>query len=131
FAGAVIWKQPGDVASLVERHRTAGPEIRVDLAFLQHVAERAVLADELERQFADRAKVHIIVRPPRLVGAALEPFDPAQIDAQIVLQNSSHPDAGCLAVFLNANTLALEVARLFDAGVFVYENVAVPEHPRR
>src|ERR1043166_414695 len=114
---------------MVERRRTASPEIRVDLAFLEHVAERAALADEFERQLADRAKVHIIVRPARLVGAALEPFDPTQIDTQIVLQDSSHPDAGCLAVFLDANTLALEVARLFDTGVFVYENITVPEHP--
>src|SRR6185312_3471066 len=64
-------------------------------------------------------------------GAALEPFNSAQIDAEIVLQDSPHPDAGRLAVFLNANSLTLKVTGFFDAGVLVYENIAVPEHTRR
>ena len=88
------------------------------------------MRDEFERNLRDRSQIHDLVRLARCVHAALEPADGIQIDAVFVLQDTAHPDARGLAVFLHPDPFAFEVSGLPDSGPGVDEDVAVAEHAR-
>jgi len=77
----------------------------VDLARFQHVAQRAIDGNQLERQLAGRARSISWSGAAGLVDAALEHVMP-EIDPVIMLQGCRAPTAGRLAVFLNADLFA-------------------------
>ncbi len=131
LARPVVGKEPGDVAAAIERRGTPRPEIGIDLAGLEHVAQRLLRTDEFEPQLADRAQVHVVVRRARLVHAAFDPTDAVKIDAVLVLENAANPDAGGLPVFLDPHPLAFEIARRGYARILVDEDEAVPKQARR
>src|SRR6516162_909899 len=66
----------------------------------------------------------------RLVDGALHPFDPGQIDAEIVLHQAADEDCGGLGVKRNADALAGQVlGRVHTAAV--HDDKAVTKDPGR
>src|SRR6516165_9449292 len=66
----------------------------------------------------------------RLVDGALHPFDPGQIDAEIVLHQAADEDCGGLSVKRNANALAGQfLGRVYAAAI--HDNEGVTKDPGR
>ena len=108
-----------------------GAEIGVDLACLEKLVDRPVFTDVLDVQRPIRPQIHVVVRPPACVDAALEPGHAAEVDIVVVAQDAADPDPGGLPVLLNADPLALEVLRFRNARLRIDENKAVAKQTRR
>ena len=106
---------------------------RVDLAAVEHVAERASLRSERD---VDAGRTHVRREPEPAGQRAVEPADDPPValrgEAELVGQDPLDPDARVLAVHaVLADRAADEVARPGDPGGGVHEHARVPEHPGR
>src|SRR5579885_1871642 len=120
---AHVWRAPQEAGGDARGHH------RVDLAFLEHVRERAVAGDRPEvdawRQIDRRA-----LAAPRLLDAAAAPRDVRRLDAVVVLEEAADEDIGGLLVFGNAVGAAARVLVRPDAAVAADVDAARAEDAR-
>ena len=129
LGGAVVGIEPHDVGVAAERLRHAGADDRLQLAVLQHLAERLAGLVGADRQLlGGRQDGRIAVRLGA-VDVALDPFVLGEVDAVLVAQQPADEDRGGHGVDRHADALAFEVLRRLDV-LLVDEDEAVPEHAR-
>ena len=126
---AVVGIEPHDIGIAAERLRHAGADDGLQLAVLQHLAQRLAGRVGADRHFLGGRQDGRIAVGLGAVDVALDPFVLGEIDAVLVAQQPADEDRRGHGVDRHADALAFEVLRRLDV-LLVDEDEAVPEHAR-
>ena len=112
-----------------EKQLGARADHRVEFAFCQHVGEGAVVRDRREVDVGWQLERRALLASC-LLDAACAPVDVGGFHAIFVLQDAADPDVGGDLVLGQADGLAFQVSRRFDAAVGAYVDARMPEQAR-